>query len=187
MPLDSVYRSILIVLGIGFLAANVRVFAQAVRVRRLRPTALLIWPGRPPPFYPFLLGLGAILAALVAFKIGVQRRPPWDAFGETMMGLYYVYALPLSLRFGRGFYAEGIWTESGFVPYSQVGGLRWREGPPPTLVLIDRLRPLARTLAVPESCYGEARRVLRDKIGSHDITFVGKSLDLGSHDERDDV
>ena len=28
---------------------------------------------------------------------------------------------------------------------------------------------------------------LRDKIAAHDIHFTGKSLDLGLHDERDDV
>ena len=28
---------------------------------------------------------------------------------------------------------------------------------------------------------------LRDKIAAHDIHFTGKTLDLGLHDERDDV
>jgi len=35
--------------------------------------------------------------------------------------------------------------------------------------------------------YGAARRLLRDKIAAYDIHFAGKSLDLGMHDERDDV
>ena len=35
--------------------------------------------------------------------------------------------------------------------------------------------------------YGAARRLLRDKIAAHDIHFTGKTLDLGVHDERDDV
>jgi hypothetical protein len=54
-------------------------------------------------------------------------------------------------------------------------------------VLLHRWRNFARKLTVPESLYGEARRVLRDKIAAHDIHFTGKSLDLGLHDERDDV
>jgi hypothetical protein len=29
--------------------------------------------------------------------------------------------------------------------------------------------------------------LLRDKIKSYDIHFTGKALDLGAHDERDDV
>ena len=187
MSLPSLLQAVLTVLGAGFLAANLMVLARLLRFRRLRPSALLIWPGPYPPFYGLLLVLGALLALLVVIKLGVQQRPPWDAFGETMMSVYYGGLLPLSLRIGRGFYADGIWTESGFMPYSQVGGLRWREGEPPTLVVIDRARQLARTLVVPENCYGAARRLLRDKIAAHDIMFVGKSLDLGAHDERDDV
>lgn len=187
MSLHVLLQGILSVLGAGFLVANLLVVARLLRFRRLRPSALLIWPGPTPPFYALLLALGAVLAVLVIVKLGFQRRPPWDAFGETMMSVYYAGLLPLSLRIGRGFYADGIWTESGFMPYSQIGGLRWREGEPPTLVVIDRARQLARTLVVPDTHYGAARRLLRDKIAAHDIMFVGKSLDLGAHDERDDV
>ena len=103
------------------------------------------------------------------------------------MLVYYGYALPLSLKIGRGFYEDGIWADGGFVPYSTIGGLTWREGEQLTLVLIDRMRQFGRKLTVPDSCYGAARRLLRDKIAAHDIHFTGKSLDLGAHDERDDV
>ena len=103
------------------------------------------------------------------------------------MLVYYGYALPLSLKIGRGFYADGIWADSGFVPYSHIGGLAWREGEQLTLVLMYRMRSFARRLVVPDGYYGAARRVLRDKIAAHDIHFTGKSLDLGVHDERDDV
>ena len=95
------------------------------------------------------------------------------------MFLYYAYAIPLSLRIARGFYDEGIWVDSGFVPYSQIGGLTWREGDDVTLVVIDRVGRFARRLVVPHRYYGEARRLLRDKIATHDIHFTGKSLDLG--------
>ena len=57
-----------------------------------------------------------------------------------MMLVYYVYALPLSLKIGRGFYEDGIWTDGGFMPYSNIGGLTWREGEQPTLVLLYRWR-----------------------------------------------
>ena len=187
MSLQSLLQAVLTVLGAGFLAANLMVLARLLRFRRLRTSALLIWPGPNPPFYGLLLVLGALLALLVVIKLGFQQRPPWDAFGESMMSVYYACLLPLSLRIGRGFYADGVWTETGFMPYSQIGGLRWREGEPPTLVVIDRARQLARTLAVPDTHYGAVRRLLRDKIAARDIMFVGKSLDLGAHDERDDV
>ena len=39
------------------------------------------------------------------------------------MLVYYGYAMPLSLKIGRGFYEDGIWSDAGFVPYSNIGGL----------------------------------------------------------------
>ena len=58
--------------------------------------------------------------------------------------------LPLSLKIGRGFYEDGIWTEGGFMPYSRIGGMTWREEDQLTLVLMYRMRSVARRLVVPE-------------------------------------
>jgi hypothetical protein len=178
---------VLVALGVGFLAANLRLFYQFVRFLRLRRSALITWPGRNPPFYRLLLSLAAILSALIIYKLTFLRLQPFDVFGEAMMMLYYGYLLPLSLKIGRGIYEDGIWAESGFIPYSRIGGMAWREGEHPTLVLIYRFRAFARQLIVPEPCYGAVRKLLRDKIAAHDIHFTGKALDLGAHDERDDV
>ena len=46
---------------------------------------------------------------------------------------------------------------------------------------------LREELVVPHPYYGAARRLLRDKIAAHDIHFTGRTLDLGGHDDRDDV
>jgi hypothetical protein len=113
--------------------------------------------------------------------------PPNNVFGETMLFIYYIYALPLSLKIQRGFYEDGIWTDGAYIAYSNIGGLTWREGERITLVLLQRWRNFARRLTVPQPLYAEARRVLRDKIAAHDIHFTGKALDLGMHDERDDA
>ena len=177
----------LVVFGICFLFINVRLLIEYVRFRRLKRSALLIWPGQRPPFYTMFLAVGALLGLLIIYKLAVLHVQPKQVFGETMMLIYYVYVMPLSLRIGRGFYEDGIWTEAGFVPYSRIGGLSWREGEQITLLLMYRWTNFARRLIVPEPYYGEARRLLRDKIAAHDIHFTGKTLDLGSHDERDDV
>ena len=187
MSLDLLLPGFLILLGAGFLVANVRLVVQLVRFQRLRRSALVTWPGRRPPLFGLLLALAMVLAGLVIVKLWFQQRGPMDAFGESMMMLYYGFFLPLSLRIGRGFYEDGIWTETGFMRYRTIGGLAWRENGPVTLVLIGRERQFARRLVVPDRHYGEARRVLRDKIAVHDIHFTGKSLDLGEHDERDVV
>jgi hypothetical protein len=178
---------ILLALGFGFLLANLRLLYQFLRFVRLRRSALLIWPGAKPPFYRLLLVLAAILSFLIIYKLTVLRLHPVNVFGEAMMMVYYGYAIPLSLKIGRGFYEDGIWSESGFIPYSRIGGMSWREGAQPTLILIYRFRAFARHLVVPDAYFGAARRLLRDKIAAHDIHFTGKALDLGAHDERDDV
>ena len=187
----DVLSRLLVVLGFGFFLANLRLLYQFIRYLKMRSQALLTWPGRRPPFYGLLLGLGAVLSVLIVYKLAVLQQHPTQVFGESMMLVYYAYGLPLSLRIGRGFYEDGIWADGGFIPYSRIGGLSWREGDSPgeqvTLVMIYRMRAFARRLAVPERYYGAARRVLRDKIAAHDIHFTGKPLDLGLHDERDDV
>jgi hypothetical protein len=55
------------------------------------------------------------------------------------------------------------------------------------LVIISRLRNLARRLNVPAQHYAAARRLLRDKVSKHDIHFSGTGLDLLDHDEREDI
>ncbi len=86
-----------------------------------------------------------MLGAIVFYKLVFSHQ---QAFGETMMFLYYGYMLPLSRRIGRGFYQDGIWAEAGFIPYNEVGGLSWREGEHAVaLVVISRLQNLARRAA----------------------------------------
>jgi len=179
--------NLLVMLGVGFFFADLRLFYQFLRFRRLRSSALLTWPSTVPPFSGLVVVLGAVLSLLIVYKLAFLRMSIVNVFGETTMLVYYIYALPLTLKIGRGFYEEGIWADAGFVPYWKIGGLAWRQGEKPTLVLIYRMRAFARILVVPEVYYGAARRLLRDKIATYDIHFAGKTLDLGMHDERDDV
>ena len=116
-------------LGVGFLVANGWILFQFIQYFRYRKTALVTWPTQKPPHYPFLLGLGLVFGILVVVKLVVQQRAPIEAFGEGMLLLYYGYLWPMTFRIGRGLYEDGIWTDSRFVPYSQIGGLSWREDP----------------------------------------------------------
>ena len=176
---------VLAVLGVGFLAANLKLAYDYARYLRRRRGALLTWRSPKPPQYGFALGLGVALGLLVFAKLVLLHR---QAFGESMMFLYYAYFFPMSLTIARGFYEDGIWAESAFIPYNEVGGISWREGKnQATLIVISRLRNLARRLVVPGDKYGAARRLLRDKIADHSIHFTGTGLDLGEHDERDEA
>lgn len=186
---------LLFVLGIGFLVANMRAGLDVVRFLRRRSTALLTWRGPRPRYYGMQLALGVILGVLLAYDILrlMRAAPPMrgrfapQVFGVGMMFVYYGYLVPLSRRIGRGFYADGIWSETGFVPYWRIGAVSWREGEEIALVIVSRLRNLARRLIVPGVHYGAARRLLREKIAAHDIQLIHTGLELGAHDEIDDV
>ena len=186
---------LLLLLGIGFLVANVRAGLDALRFLRRRSSALLTWRGPRPRYYGMQLALGVVLGLLLAYDIlNVMRSEPEfrgrfapQLFGISMMFVYYGYLVPLSRRIARGFYADGIWSETGFVPYWRIGAVSWREGEEIALVIVSRLRSLARRLIVPGVHYGAARRLLREKIAAHDIQLLHTGLELGAHDEIDDV
>ena len=183
--MQPLLTGVLLMLGFGFLLANAKLAFDYVLFLKRRRRALLIWRAPKPPHYTFALGLGVALGLLVFAKLVLLRR---QAFGESMMFLYYAYFFPMSLTIGRGFYEDGIWADTAFIPYNEVGGISWREADHQvTLIVISRLRNLARRLTVPGDKYGAARRLLRDKIGEHAIHFTGTGLDLGAHDERDEA
>jgi hypothetical protein len=186
MDIRALLPHVLLLFGVGFLIANLRAGLDLLRYWRRRRQALLTWPGRYPPYYGLILFIGVTLGLLLIVKVLFLQRSPAQLFGEGMMFLYYAYAVPLSRRIGRGFYADGIWAENGFMPYEQIGGIAWREGEQVTLLLVSRLKQMARPLVVPTPYYGAVRRLLRDKIAAHDIQFSGGGIDLG-YDLRDDV
>lgn len=176
---------ILFVLGVGFLVANIKVAVDLIRYRRRRQDALLTWPGPRPAYYRFNILLAVTLGLLLAAKL--VRKEPDRAFGEAMMFMYYGCAFPLSTRIARGFYGDGVWSDSGFMRWAQISAVSWKDEGRVTLILISRLRNIARRLVVPPNLYGEARRVLRDKIREHQLHIGGGGLDLGSREGGDAV
>ena len=178
---------LLFVLGLGFLAANIKVTADLLRYRWRKRFALLTWQNPKPPYYGLNLALGVALGLLIAYKLLVLRRGPDQLFGEAMMFVYYGYAFPLSARIARGFYRDGVWSDSGFLSWAQISGVSWKEEGRVTLILISQFRNIARRLEVPGHLYGQARRVLRDRILEHKLHVGGAGLDLGSRDETDTI
>jgi hypothetical protein len=186
MDARALLPQVLLLFGVGFLLANLRAGLDIVRFLRRRRRALLIWPGRRPAYFGLIVAIGVTLGLLIIVKIAVLQRSPAHVFGEGMMFVYYAVAVPLTRLIGRGFYQDGVWSEQGFMPYQQIGGIAWREGEQLTLLLISRVKQFARPLVVPGAHYGAVRRLLRDKIADHDIQFNGAGLDLGQ-DERDKI
>jgi hypothetical protein len=178
---------LLLLFGAGFLAANLIVLIDAVRYYRLRSRTVLTWrrPLPKPVVLPRAMAVG--LGALLFYKMVVLRWPASGVFGEGMMFLYYAVWYPLSFSLERGFYADGIWLERGFVRYADITGITWRDEPWPTLIVVAKHRQRAGHLNVPPDDYAQARRILRDRIAAHDLHMEKPMLDLGGHDEREDV
>ena len=187
MGLPDLLQGVLFLFGVGFLIANILVFVDLIRFRMRRRSALLVWQGEKPRYYGFSLALGVMLGLLFGFKLFVQHRPLDTLLGEAMMFVYYGYALPLSTRIARGFYEDGIWSDTGFMTWAQISAVSWKEEGSVTLVLISHFRNIAKRLEVPGNLYGQARRLLRDQIKAHAIHIGGTGLDLGSRDEADAV
>jgi hypothetical protein len=177
---------LLLLFGVGFLVANIKVARELVRYHRGKRTALLIWTAPKPRYYAFSLALGVVLGLLIIIEVSL-KRPTYSLFGEAMMFVYYGYLFPLSTRIARGFYQDGVWSDSGFVPWSQISAVSWKDEGSVTLILISHRNSLARRLDVPGPQYGQARRVLLDRIRAHDIHMGGSGLNLGTRDEGDSI
>jgi hypothetical protein len=187
MPPAELLPRILFVFGLGFLVANLKIAVDVLRFRVHRASALLVWDSPKPRFYRWSLLLAVVLGLLLVAKL-IQRQPPERIFGEAMMFVYYGCALPMSTRILRGFYRDGVWSDGGFMRWPHISAVSWKEeGTAVTLVLISRLKSMARPLEVPGNLYGEARKLLRDKVKAHDIHFGGAGLDLGSREGTDNV
>jgi hypothetical protein len=181
-------QRLLFLFGVGFFAANLKVGSDLLRYQRRKRSALLIWQNPKPRYYHFSLALGAVLVCLFAFKLFIQHREMKTLLGEAMMSVYYVFAVPLSSRIARGFYQDGVWSDTGFMPWGQISAVSWKEeGGITLLVLVSHLKSMARHVQVPGHLYGQARRLLRDKVQAHDIHIGGAGLDLGSRDEKDTI
>jgi hypothetical protein len=177
---------VLLLFGVGFLVANLKVGLELLRYHRSKGSALLVWPTPKPRYYAMSLLLGVILGLLLVAEI-LLRRPAYSLFGEAMMFIYYVGLFPMATRIARGFYQDGVWSDTGFMPWSEISAVSWRVEGAVTLMLVSHGKSIARRLEVPGPQYGEARRVLLDRVKAHDIHIGGAGLDLGTRQEGDSI
>lgn len=153
-------------LGFGayFFVLVVRGFARYMRFRRVRPTALLTWPGRRPAHFGLLVGLG-VIAAAVTFLNAYLQRPLPHVLSQAFIALYFVLTVPLLCRIQPGLYRDGVWADGGFMPYARIGRLAFFEKPEIVLVLLPKgAWTSAFRLLVPPQEYGAVRKVLEEMI-----------------------
>ena len=178
--------TLLFLFGVGFLAANLVTAWVCIQDWRRRRRAVLAWRMPPPRFAAVPVLISVSLAFLIVYKLVILEWAVGRLFGEAMMLAYYGYLYPLSLRLSRGFYEQGIRLDRGFVRWQDITGLTWHQEGTPVLVVAHRHRQAGR-LTVPLDQFGAARRILHDRIAAHQIHFTPGPLDLGGHDERQDV
>jgi hypothetical protein len=183
---DDPLGTLLFLFGVGFCAANLVTAYVCVQDWHRRKRAVLTWRMPPPRFAALPAIISAGLGILIVYKLLVLEWPVWRLFGEGMMLTYYGYLYPLSLRLKRGFFDSGLRFDRGFARWEDITGMTWRHEGPPVLVAAYRHRRAGR-LTVPLEYLGAARRVLRDRIAAHQIQFTPGPLDLGGHDERQDI
>ncbi len=156
-------------LGIYFSVLLIRGFAGYLRFRRVRPTAVLTWPGRRPAHFPLLLGLGVVSAALTVVH-GWLALPFHHVYSQAVMAVYFILMVPLSARIHLGLYRDGVWADTGFLPYGSIARMAFREVPEGSeviLILLPRGRSGSFRLPVPREDYGAVRKVLEEKVRAH--------------------
>jgi hypothetical protein len=178
---------LLLLFGVGFLAANLIGLGQQALYWRRRRTALLTWKARRSALYQMQVGIGVVSGLLFAYNLLLRPAALDQTFGVGMMFVYYAGVVPMAARIERGFYRDGVWSDRRFVRYSRIGALTWREDPEPALLLASRRGGSAVRLSVPGERFGAVRRLLRDLIGRRAIHLEDAGLHLGLKDEREDA
>ena len=88
MTLPDVLAQILIALGAGFLIANILKAREILRWLRRRRTAILVWPGRKPPYYGLMLGIAMMLGVLLILVKAYFLVPKAATVGEWADGFF---------------------------------------------------------------------------------------------------
>jgi hypothetical protein len=151
-------------MAVYFSVLMARGLAGYLQFRRIRPTALLTWPGRRPPYFGFLLALG-IVSALLAVLNASLHRPFHHVYAQGVMAVYFTLMVPLSTRINLGFYRDGVWADTGWLPWEQIRRLAFRETPELTLILLPRSGAKGSfRLPVPPAEYGAVRKMIEEKV-----------------------
>jgi hypothetical protein len=176
-PYDAFLTVVLLALGIYFSVLVAKSLRGYLLFRRIRGTALVTWPLPRPGHFPFLLALGFVSAGVAVLNSYLQR-PFHHVYSQGVMAAYFMLFVPLTMRIHRGLYRDGVWADTGFLPYGNIGRMAFVERPEIVLVLVPRRGSGALRLPVPASEYGAVRRVLEDKIRERAVNMEQAILGL---------
>ena len=174
---ETALTVVLLGLGVYFLVLLIRGLRGYLLFRKVRPTALLTWPVPRSGQLPFLLVLGVVATAVTALNAYLDR-PLHHVVSQALMAAYFILMVPLCQSIRLGFYDQGVWADTGFLPYSNIARIAFRETPEIVLILLPRGRSGSFRLPVPPSEYGAVRKVLEDKIRARVVNIEAGILGL---------
>jgi len=178
LPSETLMTIILLGLAVYFSILVARVLSGYLKFRRLRPTALLTWPTRRPPHFFLLVVLGVVAFAVAVLNSSLHR-PFHHVYSQGVMAAYFILMVPLAARIRLGLYRDGVWADSGFLPWAKIGRLAFLETPEIVLVMVPRgSRSAAFRLPVPPAEYGAVRKVLEEKIRAREVMMEEAILGL---------
>lgn len=174
---ETALSVVLIGLGLYFLVLLIRGLRGYLLFRKVRPTALLTWPVPRSGQFPFLLALGVVATAVTALNAYLER-PLHHVVSQALMAAYFILMVPLCQNIRLGFYDQGVWADTGFLPYAKIGRIAFRETPEIVLILLPRGRSGSFRLPVPPEEYGAVRKMLEEKIRARVVNIEAGILGL---------
>jgi hypothetical protein len=173
-------------LGLLFGVWIVATLARYFQFRRIAADSLLSWDTGRPWFFGLCLGIGFFMIVLTVVSAVLLNRPAIHVVAQALMAIFYTVVFPLGFRIRKGFYETGIWSDRGFVPYHDIRWIGWRDKP--EIMLAMRMegglfRPSDTFLRVPGVHYGEARRILADRMKDKTLQIAQSVLGLEPAEE----
>ena len=172
---ETLLTAVLVGVGVYFSVLLARGFAGYLLFRRVRGTALLTWPARGSPYFAIVLGVVSLGVALLNTRLD---RPFLHLYGQYATAAYFILMVPLSARIRLGLYRDGVWADTGFLPYARIGRMAFREQPDIVLLLVPKGRDRSLRLPVPKDEYGAVRKVLEEKIRERTVNIEAGILGL---------
>jgi len=172
---ETLLTAVLVGVGVYFSVLLARGVAGYLLFRRVRETALLTWPRGSSPYFALVLGVVSLGVALLNTRLD---RPFLHLYGQYATAAYFILMVPLSARIRLGLYRDGVWADTGFLPYARIGRMAFREQPEIVLLLVPKGRDRSLRLPVPKDEYGAVRKVLEEKIRERAVNVEAGILGL---------
>ena len=119
---------LLLLFGLGFLVANIKLVARA-RCAITAASGRRCWSGRHPSRATTASASRSAWFSVCSssFKVFAQAAVVLAVRRGDDVRLLRLSRFRLSTRIARGFYQDGVWSDSGFMPWWQISAVSWKD------------------------------------------------------------